>query len=331
MRGRSIVLFVVAIWAIVVDKVDASTALIPLPAQQAGYFTNTLNSMFRDDVDIDDTRREGLKWYLGKGFGWPATNRSSLSFDAEGGLVFLNQAEAMHRRGSLNYSVGSASPAFRKSNTNWVGTAYGGGGYFEAEIKFDPGRVNVAGAQGFPSWWMEPIEHMRPPHTQWMEQSEGYAHFVEIDVFEYNTFGKHESNTYSASLHEWYGVYGKTCLPQFCQVTNYNGKTSYNNSIVRMPKNIDLNAYHKYGVLWVPATDGNKGSLQYFFDGNPATSKIEWEKFKDEPPPPGEKPWTFGIMDRLHYVLILGTGIEQPMTVRSVNVWQKSSAENWKQ
>ena len=39
-------------------------------------------------------------------------------------------------------------------------------------------------------------------------------------------------------------------------------------------------------------------------------------------------PWTFGILDQQHVVLILGTGPGEPMTIESVNVWQASAANN---
>ena len=43
---------------------------------------------------------------------------------------------------------------------------------------------------------------------------------------------------------------------------------------------------------------------------------------------PGSKPWTFEVLDQLHMVLLLGTGVNQPLSVQSVKVWQTSAAKN---
>jgi len=36
----------------------------------------------------------------------------------------------------------------------------------------------------------------------------------------------------------------------------------------------------------------------------------------------------FDRLDQQHLVLILGTGPNEPMSIRSVNVWQASGADN---
>jgi hypothetical protein len=53
-----------------------------------------------------------------------------------------------------------------------------------------------------------------------------------------------------------------------------------------------------------------------------------WTKFDNQPPPPTNQPWAFGRLDQEHLVLILGTGPNEPMTIRSVNVWQASDSNN---
>lgn len=305
----------------------ACAAAIPSPAQQNGFFKNTFSSSFGQDVDVMDLKTHGFKWFRSKWFGWRPTSALSFSYEP-GSIHLLNGSETSKVPGAANYSIASAAPAGDNNPSHWVGTAFGGGGYFEAELKFDPRTVNVAGAEGFPAWWMEPLEHMATPYSLWKGQVSDYQHFVEVDIFEYNQFGKKPPNTYSSAVHEWYGAYGKTCLLQYCQVTNYDGKTPFNNNLVSTPADTDFNQYHKYGVVWVPATDNSEGYIQYFFDGQPANTKITWKKYDDEPPVPGFAPWTFGITDRLHYVLILGTGVNQPMNVRSVNVWQASTDKN---
>lgn len=308
---------------------------LPSQVEKQGYTVKTFSSNFINDVDINNKTIE-KKWFLNKWFGWPATNPATITTN-ENGIVIDNDDSALTRRGALNYSIASAGPVPKTPSNmqGWKGKAFGGGGYFEAELKFNPetvkrnfNKVNKNNVFGFPAWWMLPLEHMKPPHTQWLNQEKGYAHFIEIDIFEYNQFDKKGDNTYSAALHEWYGVHNKTCPPNFCQVTNYNGTTKYNNHLITLPDDINFNEFQRYGVLWIPATETNQGSLQYFFNGDPVGSPIKWDMFRDEPPLPGKTPWTFGKMDRDHYVLILGTGVNQPLSIRSVNVWQNSDINN---
>jgi hypothetical protein len=112
-------------------------------------------------------------------------------------------------------------------------------------------------------------------------------------------------------------------------VTNYDHSSNFAGYQIATPANTDFREYHRYGVLWVPATKQTQGYLQYYFDGKPTGDRLSWSQYNDEPPPPGKSaPWTFGVVDRQHMVLILGTGNNLPMTVRWVNVWQKSDSQN---
>jgi hypothetical protein len=43
---------------------------------------------------------------------------------------------------------------------------------------------------------------------------------------------------------------------------------------------------------------------------------------------PANQSWAFSIIDRQHLALILETGLNQTMKVKSVNVWQTTDANN---
>jgi hypothetical protein len=47
-----------------------------------------------------------------------------------------------------------------------------------------------------------------------------------------------------------------------------------------------------------------------------------WGSSASETPPPRKTPWTFGVLDQQHLTFIMNTGANQPMTVKSVVVWQ---------
>jgi hypothetical protein len=166
-----------------------------------------------------------------------------------------------------------------------------------------------------------------PRLAVWAGQAPGYEHFVELDIFEYNQW-KRGQNVYSGAVHEWYGIYRQTCPPNFCRVSNTNDTSNFDNFLITVPPATDFKQFHKYGLLWVPATPVSSGYVQYFFDGTATADRVTWSQFTNQAPPPGKAPWTFGVTDLMHYVLILGTGNNQPMTVRSVNVWQASASNN---
>lgn len=295
----------------------------PPQAHAVGFDLNTFSSAFKGDIDLGDTRGSDFHWYLARGYGWPATQASSLSFDESGALVIAGPGH------TANYAIGSAGGTPTKGTIQWFGTAFGGGGYFEAEIKFDPKDVVYSSGKGFPSWWMASLEHMvLSPDDQWLGQAAGYSHFSEIDILEYNQSKIIPSKSYAASIHDWFGVYNKTCPIQFCDIANYAGKSRYENNKITLDKVDDYRSFHKYGVLWVPATKSAKGYVKYYFDGKETGDRVDWDLYDSQPPPAGSAPWTFGITDKQHFVLILGTGENKPMTIQSVNVWQASDQAN---
>jgi hypothetical protein len=295
----------------------------PAAAKAMGFLVNSFHSNFRGDVDLENQKNRGANWFLERWFGAKPTRPERLKIDSVQGITLTDGGD------QGNYTIGSAAMDKSRSPSKWVGSAFGGGGYFEAVIKFDTASVRVRDKVGFPAWWLEPIEHMADPKTDyWIGQEPGYEHFVEVDIFEYNQWAKHAPNFYSGAVHEWYGVYSKTCPPNYCRVSNMNGLTQFDNFVIEVPSDTDFGSFHKFAVLWVPATASSKGYIQYYFDDMKMADRVSWSKLSGEQPPPGKSPWTFGVLDKQHMVLILGTGNEQPMTVRSVNVWQKSVSEN---
>lgn len=310
-------------------------ASAPPQAATVGYTQNTFSSTFTNDIDLNNTRAPGYHWYLNKFFGWPPTQPSSLHFNSDGSLTLTSGGS------TANFAISSAADSGKPAPNDWVGTAFGGGGYFEAEFKFDPSFVMKPGAVGFPAWWLGALEHAhRTPHgAQWKGQVPGFEHYIEVDIFEYNQWKNHPFNVYSGAVHDWYGIHNQTCPGKaYCDATNYNNTTRFSNYLISTPTNTDFRQYHKYGVLWVPATKTSQGYLQYYFDGKPTNDRVSWSLYDEQAHRPlmlqtasQSTPWVFGILDRQHLILILGTGNGQPMTIKDVNVWQKNADQNLKQ
>lgn len=289
---------------------------VPPQAAAAKYKVLTFSSAFTaDQVDIANTSKSGFKWYPYKFFG-AHTTLSSISLDQNETVTLLGDVTGPN--GELATASWTGIPG------GFVGTAFGGGGYFEATFKFDPQDVIRNDFSGWPSWWSMSIEHMANLDArQWPGQQKGYEHFIEADFFEYDLKDyaiRNKLNYFGGALHDWFGhssePYKNVPLPHTVFIRE-------------VPIDTDFTQYHRYGFLWVPAAATRDGYAEHYFDGRRVGRRIAWKRYTNQAPPP-KPPWLFSIIDHNHLVLILGTGVNEPMTIRSVNVWQASDRYNIK-
>ena len=278
---------------------------IPAAARAAGYTLNTfsINSNFNTTtVDNGATYASGYKMYRSNYFGGVSAPAGTLN--ADGSVTISGSQYDLVSAGKI-----TTAPYF-------VGIAFGGGGYFEAELKFDPATAYLLG--NWPAFWLMSIEHNDGQDVQWSGEVAGYRHFMEVDIME--AFSTSASDTYQSTLHDWYGVHAVTCSA-WCSVTsNYYAGTAH------APKGTDWNIYHRYAVAWIPATVSTQGCYYFYFD-DIKMSSICYSQFTTQAAPPTSlTPWTFGIGDSQHLTLEFGGG---PITVKSVNVWQATTSNNW--
>jgi hypothetical protein len=293
----------------------------PYVAVQAGFSTPTFQSfLISSEFDIAQTYPSGTtkKWYFTACCGTSPSASSTVTFNSPTGAVVGGNNVAS--------TVGTAGI---KSIGSWVGTAFGGGGYFEAVLYFSSAQAIAANlAGGWPAWWMQPIETLSNNGlAQWTGQATGYSHQGELDIMEYDLFNSYPTANYGATVHDDWGIYNITCSA-YCGVTNGpGGGSNFSNAVVSGTGNYGV--WHRYGVLWIPATSGANGSITYYFDGQPV-ARVTYSQYSAiaDAPPPGTVSWTFGVADVQHFVLMLSTGTTQPMTVGYVGVWQASSANN---
>lgn len=289
----------------------------PAAAVGVGYETNTFSSNFtQETVDTKATKQSGFLWYNWDLFGYKS-DPDAIELNPDGSVTILGDKTGAH--GKLVSAV-----QYRATNS-FVGVAFGGGAYIEAELKFDPYGILRKDRKGWPAFWSLPLEgNVLPGKFQWEGQPKGFVHSIEADFFEDIGSGPGSVlHSYGASLHDWYGIYDKTCSPGLCQVG-----MPYKDGLRVVPEGTNFNQYHKYGFLWVPATPTSNGYARFYFDGVQVGPEQKWIQFTNQPPPPTGQPWAFGILDQQHIFLILGTSVGQPMTVKSVNVWQKSDQSN---
>lgn len=225
-----------------------------------------------------------------------------------------------------------ASAASGSAAGSVVGEAFGGGGYFEAVLSFDgwQGQSSNPNALdgGWPSFWGMSVEHLAQTGGDVVPgQATGFEDFIEMDFMEYNVQQLQGSEfVYSGSITNWYGVYGQTCTDAagdklYCNISN-----DYPSKLRQLGSSVDFSQFHAYGALWVPATATSDGYIEWYFDGQPVGDRVSWSELTTPiaiPPSPA-----YAIADQEHLAVILGTGSQYPMTVKSVSVWQKSGADN---
>lgn len=303
----------------------SSQVSIPPGAAEAGFGTLTwsITSFSNENVDLQRTRDPKYKMFIGNYFqngSYVGDDPSSMRLNSNGSITLGT--------GEVRSLLGSVARIDERPNSNFVGTAFGGGGYFEAVINFEtqdlappdqsPRVTDLAG----PGWWSMSAEHMvqRTDLAQWPLQKPHYEHFSEVDFFEALVGAKN----YIVTVNDWYGVWAETCPGHYCK-----SKTQWPDGLVST-SDVDWRQPHKVAGRWIPATDTSRGSIAFFFDDR-QVAEWSWSKFDGQlhsPPITSETAWRFGVIDQQHLVLLINGGYKWPMTVHSIKVWQRDASKN---
>jgi hypothetical protein len=297
----------------------SALAAPPPAASAAGYTENTYSSNFTAaTVDMNETLNRGYKWYIYNLFGRKATPAGT----------HINGDGSVTIEGDKSGAIGMlASVAQYQGSNAWVGNAFGGGAYFEWVAAWSPEQVvagHNAGNKVWPSFWSLPMEGNFIPGGNWVGQPAGYAHNVEVDFFE-AVYWWTTTGAYGTGLHDWYGIRNKTCNPGLCVVSMINPTGGRD-----PPAGTNMNTYHTYGALWVPATATKEGTYSAYFDNKLIGHTVSYTKYANQAPSPVGKSWVFGAMDQQHLFFILGSAQGVPFKLSKVDVWQKSDADNLK-
>ena len=275
---------------------------IPVPnvAALAGY--NTLT--FGPAVTM------GANWYDWNWFGSvpPAGN----SIQNSDGSVTLDGTSGN------TYNGGISTGKHDNPNLNhWAGTAFGGGGYFEAQFSFTGASdAVITSGQGWPSFWMMSVEHLSSSGLDAWPGQPGFTHFIEFDVFEYLANALDHGR---ATVHDWY----------------FQGATRnhvFNTAVYTIEEKV-FSTYNKYGFLWIPATATTQGSASWYLNGQLCRPILTWNQYNPAlPPPPIAGSSAYSIADVQHVCVLFGTNnFGLPMRIQSMSVWQKDTSQNWVQ
>lgn len=291
------------------EQALAQRGVVPAPAASAGYTMRTFSvSRFGPDVvDVKHSYAAGFHFYPYNYFNL----KKDYTIDFAAGALVASGGNA---------SVTTAACANRNC-TQFVGTAFGGGAYIEVEVAYDDQKVRPA--DGWPAVWMLAVESInRMPELHWAGQPPGFNRNVEIDLLEHQF---EDRRKFSSGLHDWWGYYYKSCpeMP-YC-------RTSASRSWIA-PREHDFRAFHKIGMLWVPAQATRSGSMTFYYDGVALGAPITWSGDGPKairPPITTSSRFAWNVVDRQHMALIIGAGRSTPIRVMSVAVWQKSAAKNY--
>jgi hypothetical protein len=275
----------------------------PAPAAAVGFNENTYssNAFATSNVDMTGTFASGFQWYLFNFFGSTPT-AANITINGDKSITI--------GQGGNTYNATLSSAGYLSGSPNFVGTAFGGGAYIQAVIKFNPPAY---AGPGFPAFWANALESNLGT-SQWPGQAAGYGHSIEADILEYYE-GQFSAplNQYSASLIDWYGSSGN----------KYGVGTVYT-----VPQ-ASFSNYNTVAMLWVPATATADGYVNYYWNGSLVSSKSYTQLTNaDQPPPSVGTPWAFGIIDQGHLVIETGSNSTYPITIQSVNVWQPNANSN---
>ncbi len=294
-RGRDISLALM-LWSLAAGSANAQIQP-PFDLAKSGYklvFDDEFNSL--KTIDMAESRDPGFNWYRGAFFGRKATQAADITIS--NGILTLTDPDVAQ--------IATAAPLH--AGPGWTGNAFGGGFYIEARIAFQPAPAPAKHAH--PAFWSMAIEHLQGTAAG------TYEHFIEDDFFEDDTRFPTAPKTYGGAMHDWYGVYRQTCpAAQFCDIAN-DGMSAFDNFRIQTQASTDFRQFHVYGELWVPASNHRNGFVQYDFDNAATTDRVTWALGSFASPAP------FGIIDRDHLVIILGTGSGEAMHVDWVRLWQ---------
>ena len=284
-----------------------STATLPIlaqtpppPAAAAGYNLRTFGPTM--------TYGPGQNWNTYNLSGDPA--RQHVTVNADASLTIAG--------GSNRYNAHVSSIRRVTGGAGWEGKGFGGGGYFEADLRWDKGALcGYSCGDGWPAWWSNSTENqIGVPTSDTTPNPAWGSHQAEIDFMEWWNDG------WSCGIFDWNAV--KTVA------TPYSRHSIANDG-----------QYHKYGLLWIPATPQHQGSISCYFDRVlvPTLGPTTWDywppnKIPNPPPVTTNNGFNgtnaYWIADHRHLILFLGAGSQNPMTVRSAEVWQKDESQNIK-
>ena len=251
------------------------------------------NLTFSDDFDTLDTvdvlagGKEGYKWYTTRR--WAQKDMTRADYFVKDGVMTLQHEDC-------TYAIGAST----MDPVTGAGYTYNHG-YMEFRIRMPRPEKKNEGEKGKPAVWSLPPE-------KWLEISGKNKHWVEVDWIEY-----YGDDYYTISIHE---------QEKFDDGTPLNW---YKNSGARQAGYGD-GEWHTLGFLWVEDLvigyyDGEEIFNQTYGEGEipvPINQNSSGELRFDG---------VFDFLDSQELVLYLAGGIDVPMEIDYMRIWQVAAEE----
>jgi hypothetical protein len=306
---RSLLLATPALW--LPSKLSALSSaqgcrLIPPQAYDAGF----RNLVFFDDfntiktIDVNGTGAPGYNWYTRQVTGpqytqaitptpasWISVQNSILTLKTNNPAIGGFELQSIGYAGGGNYVKGfTLTP--------------GNGAYLEVSAAFDPGLSYGAGdARPWPTpLWIQDLTG-----TLALLNGTSAAHYIEYDVYEASPTGV-GTIANNMNSHDWTAV----------------GAVNTQNSVVGVPTFSVGTGFNTYGMVWKTIAGGG-GLVQRYFNGvHWAIVDMSYSAGAGSSPAasPSNPNGVFSSGDSENFVLFMLTGVNWPMRVDYVAVWQ---------
>ncbi len=295
----------------------------PLQASVEGYNRLVFDNGF-SNIDLANTQAPGFSWYMANWGGFPPSNPNNVS--VSNGVLTLGNGTDLARMVS----------AFSDQQGGYIGTVFGGGGYFEIEFYFNV--ADSVRAVKYPAFFLEPIEHIKGIHyEQWPGQVAGYGHFVEIDIVQINHKPFEDRtgrNDILLATVDWSGVYdaAHNTFGYPYQIQNVSNRVFTPSTVP-----VDWGKSHKFAVSWVTQKGSTPGYIAYYVDDKPGPIQYYLGPVTSPPLPGQAAPnivgnWpattyataaqTYAVADSAHFAMRVETDPAWPITIYGVKVWQ---------
>lgn len=238
----------------------------------------------------------GENWFACNFWLNPPPGALIASQNEDGSLIVTGQ----HHYGISTATRNPGAPA------TWKGAAFGGGAYIEALIAF---QTQAQAKQPWPGFWGHDIESLCPLAGKGIEHD-----YMEADGG--------SAAAYGCGMHDWWDVLGSQ---------NQTNTTFAANPTT--PEVMTSGLFNRFGWLWVPAKAGVRGSgyVQFYFNGRLQRTQA-WDPYVANQPTPTVLGASAGnVTDVRHHMPMFSCGIDCPITVKSMSVWQASDAGNLRQ
>lgn len=295
----------------------------PPPQAIAAGFTRLV---FYDDftssstIDLANTKAAGFKWYPNNSWSvnlgsavtqnyWnntPPTDASLLSITPGGLLISSDTSGFASSLQSAVYTGGGPG-----AGATYRGTTFTGGWYVEVGMKYDPAN-SPAGGSGpgnWPAYWFVPISYLTGNLASGTPT-------VEFDGYE-------AAPSTPGVIQPTFALNDATDTPTTGSLNSNINASQIGNPIF---SGVNFNLDHKYGSRYrTQLQNAGFGEVRRYFDNQDiAAAAVTFSVGTTVNPglSPGNPVGGLAEMDNDTYIMLIGTGLNFPLTIRNVAIWQ---------